>query len=84
VVRLVDQNFLITALAGSIGNEENLAAAEFILANMSQRMAQGLREEMAARGKVKDKDAEEAMNAIISAVRELETSGELALIQDED
>ncbi len=84
VVRLVDQNFLITALAGSIGNEENLAAAEFILANMSQRMAQGLREEMAARGKVKDKDAEDAMNAIITAVRELETSGELALIQDED
>ena len=39
---------------------------------------------MAARGKVKEKDAEEAMNAIVLAIRQLEASGEIALIQAED
>jgi flagellar motor switch protein FliG len=47
-------------------------------------MAQGLREEMAQRGKVKDKDGEEAMNVIIGAIRELEASGELVMIQPEE
>ncbi|AZL60574.1 hypothetical protein EI545_18120 [Tabrizicola piscis] len=60
------------------------ATAEFLLANISQRLAQGLREEMATRGKVKNKDAEEAMTAIISAIRTLEASGEISLIHPED
>ncbi len=47
-------------------------------------MAQGLREEMAARGKVKDKDAEEAMNLIIGAIRNLESTGELVMVQEEE
>jgi len=43
-----------------------------------------LREEMAERGKVKDKDAEEAMNAVVMAVRQLEASGELVLISEDE
>ena len=39
---------------------------------------------MAQRGKVKDKDGEEAMNVIIGAIRELEASGELVMIQPEE
>ncbi|MDZ4392117.1 flagellar motor switch protein FliG [Cypionkella sp.] len=84
LIRIVDQPQLITALAACIGNAEMEAVAEFILSNMSQRMAQGLREEMTARGRVKEKDAEDAMNQIITAVRQLEAAGELVLIQEEE
>ena len=84
IIRMVDQPVLVTALAATIGHAGLTEAAEFLLANMSQRMAQGLRDEVAARGKVKDKDAEDAMTAIVTAIRQLETTGELALIQPED
>jgi len=59
-------------------------AVEFILANMSQRMAQSLREEMAARGKVKEKDAEEAMTTIVTTIRQLEGAGEIVMNREED
>jgi len=55
-----------------------------LLANMSQRIAQGLREDMAQRGKVKDKDADEAMSAIVLAIRGLEAAGEVVLITDDE
>jgi flagellar motor switch protein FliG len=84
ITRLVEQPQLVTALAGAVGKPGLEEAAEFILTNISQRLAQGLREEMAARGKVKDKDGEEAMNAIIGAIRTLEASGEITLIQPEE
>ncbi|NCO17298.1 MAG: flagellar motor switch protein FliG, partial [Alphaproteobacteria bacterium] len=72
------------ALAAAAGHPDREATAEFILGNMSQRLAQALREEMTERGKVKDKDAEEAMNAVVMAVRQLEGAGELVLISDEE
>ena len=84
ITRLVDQPLLVTALAAATGKPGLEEAAEFILANISQRLAQGLREEMGTRGRVKDKDAEEAMTAIIAAIRTLETSGEITLIQPEE
>lgn len=84
LVRAVEPAALVTALAGATADAAMLAAAEFILANMSQRMSQSLRDDMAARGVVKDKDAELAMNAVITAVRQLEASGEMALIREEE
>ncbi|MBL9047003.1 MAG: flagellar motor switch protein FliG [Tabrizicola sp.] len=81
ITRLVEQPVLVTALSAALAKEALAEAAEFILANISQRLAQGLREEIGARGKVKDKDGEAAMNAIILAIRQLEAAGELALIQ---
>ncbi len=82
VIRGVDQSVLITALGGAKGDEQE--TAEFILANMSQRMAASLREEITAAGRIKDKDAEAAQTAIVIAIRDLETSGELTLIQPAD
>ncbi len=84
VIRILEQPVLITALAAAQSDSGTAAAAEFLLSNMSQRMAQGLREEMTARGKVKEKDAEEAMTAVITAIRQLEGAGELLLIRDDD
>ena len=82
IIRIVEQTTLVIALGGA--KDDGEAAAEFILANMSQRMAASLREEIAALGKVKEKDVETAQTAIILAIRELEAGGELALITPDD
>lgn len=84
ILRAVEAPLLVTALTAAQDREGGAEAAEFILSNISQRMAQGLREDMAMRGKVRDKDAEEAMNAVVLAIRDLEASGELAFVVDED
>lgn len=83
ITRDVDQPTLVTALAAAATGEE-AAAAEFLLSNLSQRLAQTLREEIAERGAVKEKDGEEAMSAIITAIRELEASGELSMLPVEE
>ncbi len=84
VIRIVDQSALVTALTYAVANPELEPSAEHILVNLSQRMTQTLREEVAARGKIKDKDAEEAMGTIVMAIRQLEGSGEITLVQPED
>ena len=73
-----------TALAFARGYPKLDLTAEFILANLSQRMGQSLREEAASRGKIKTKDGEEAMGKIVAVIRQLETSGEIILLQPED
>lgn len=83
VLRVVDQPTLVTALAGATGPEE-AATADFLLANMSQRLAAALREEVEARGPVKPKDAETAQTAVVAAIRTLETAGEVQLVSPED
>lgn len=82
VVREVEQELLIKALAGAKGDAAK--STEFILTNMSKRMADGLREEIDAVGQIKESDAEEAMNAVVGGVRELEASGEIFLLTGDD
>lgn len=84
VIRMMDQPVLVTALAVAMTAPETALAAEFLLSNMSQRMAQALREEMETRGKVRDRDAETAMNAVILTIRDLENAGELVLVDPEE
>jgi flagellar motor switch protein FliG len=84
VVRIVDQQLLVTAFTAAQANPDQAASAEHMLANLSQRLTQSIREEMAQRGKIKDKDAEEAMSAIVMAIRQLEGSGEIVLVTPED
>jgi flagellar motor switch protein FliG len=84
ITRLVEQPKIVTAFAAAQGKPELEATVEFLLENISQRLAQGLREEMEGRGKVKEKDGEEAMNAIVNAIRTLEASGEVILIQPDE
>ena len=84
LVRVVDAPVLVTALTAALAHPDLADAVEHILANMSQRMAQSLREEIAGRGKIKDKDGEEAMGRVVMAIRELEASGELVLMVSED
>ena len=82
ILRQVDQARLIVALAGAKGADEK--SAEFILSNMSQRMAASLRDEMANLGKVKDKDAEEAAGEVVAAIREMEAAGEIFLVAEDE
>ena len=77
IIRAVPQTVLVTALAGTTGDD--LATVDFIFANMSQRMAGSLREEMSERGIVTEKDAETAATAVVMAIRDLETAGEVSL-----
>lgn len=79
ISREVDQTVLVTALAGAASGD--LApVAEFILDNMGKRMAEAMREEMQERGRVRLRDAEEAMTAVVNAVRTLEAAGEIAYV----
>lgn len=82
VLRAVDQALVVTALAGARGADA--ATAEFILANISQRLAAGLRDEVTNRGKVREKDAEEAMASVVAAIRTMEAAGEMTLITAEE
>lgn len=82
ITRGLDQPTLVRALAHARalgGNAEE--AADFILGNISQRMADGLREEVTQTGKVKVKAGEDAMSAVIATIRELVASGEMAMRQ---
>lgn len=83
VTRDVDAEILIRALAyaAATGTE---AAVEFILANMSKRMAEGLREEMEEAGTIKPKDGEAAMTVVTSAIRTLADNGTITLIVEDD
>lgn len=86
IVREVEQETLLQALgfASASDDGELAASAEFILSNISKRMAEGLREETDELGRVKPKDGEAAMNAVIAAITELQAAGELTLVTEEE
>lgn len=83
VTRAVDQGVLVTALAATAAGDA-AEAAEFVLANMSQRMATQLREDITDRGSVKPREAEAAMATIVAAIRDMEAAGELKLVAAEE
>lgn len=87
ILREVPQAELITVLAATLPQPDSAEgrSAEFLLANMSQRMASTLRDEVETRGKVKPNEAEAAMGAVVSAIRALADAGDIALLtEDED
>ena len=84
VVRELDQLELVTALAAAAATPETNRSAEYILSNMSGRLADQLREEVQEAGKVKAKDGEAAMTSIVTTIRGMETAGELLLIAAEE
>lgn len=82
LVRAVDNDTLVTALAGSMTSQKD--TVDFILANMSKRLADQLSEEVRDIGDVKPADADAAMNAVVAGIRTLEADGELTLISPEE
>lgn len=77
IMRAVDNEVLNIALATAI--EQFPIAADFILDNISKRMAETLREEATALGAIPEEEGEAAMTQVISAIRDLEASGEIKL-----
>lgn len=82
ILRGLDQKVIVTALGSASGPDA--AAAEFILANISQRLATSLREEMEQLGKVRDNEGEAARAQVVGAVRDLAAAGELVFIVPEE
>ncbi|MCO6382202.1 MAG: flagellar motor switch protein FliG [Vannielia sp.] len=82
IIRGIDQSVLVTALAAATGEAER--SRDHILDNISKRMAEGLREEMAERGKVKEKEGEEAMTEVVGEIRRLEAAGDVILLSPDD
>lgn len=78
ITREVDNAVLLKALAGARGDARE--TVEFLLGGISSRLAESMREEMEALGKVSAKDAEEAMDAVVAAIRGMEAAGDLFLI----
>lgn len=75
-LRNVDNDDVSLAIAAALGGDEGeVKGAEFILSNMSQRMADQLRESAAERGAVNREDGERAMNAITTVIREMADEG---------
>ena len=83
ILRGADRAQLVYAMAGSEAAGLKIVM-DFILDNMSSRMADQLREEIAELETVKASEAELAMSAIIDVIRQLETDGELQLVQDDE
>ncbi|MBT8418036.1 MAG: flagellar motor switch protein FliG [Silicimonas sp.] len=75
---VIDQDDLITVQAGAGGGDRK--AIEFILANISKRLAEGIADEAKDKGGVKTEDTEAAMMRIVNSIRELEASGEIAFV----
>jgi len=84
VIREVEADVLATALQAATADERDAKVPEFIFANMSQRLAAQLKDDMEAKGKVKSKDAEAAQSDVVSAIRDMETRGEIMLVVEEE
>ncbi len=82
IVRQVDQDVLVRALASALLTDLK-TAGEFLLGGLSQRMADSIKGEIEDIGEVSEEAGEEAMGAVVAAIRELEASGEIYLIADE-
>jgi len=83
ITRDVSADVLAVALAAS-ESEPDQATVEFLLSNMSKRLAESLREEAAGKGTVKPKVGEKAQNEVVAAIRDLVSVGEIELLNPDD
>ncbi|NBD28541.1 MAG: flagellar motor switch protein FliG [Alphaproteobacteria bacterium] len=86
VIRDIPGEDLVKALGAAKATGGALAVgADHILSNMSQRMADSLREEIDELGKIKKADGEAAQTDVVTAIRAAADRGEITLIEpDED
>lgn len=82
IQRDLEQTDLVTVIAAAEGADSE--TVDYILSNISQRMAENLRAEATEKGKVAVKDGEAAMMRIVNVVRELESQGEIFLVAEDE
>jgi len=80
IVKALDPEVLRVALARALQDGALATAANFVLDNMSRRMADNLREEIAANPTPDETSGEEAMAAIVAEIRRLVDAGEVLLL----
>ncbi len=78
IIRKADNATLITAMAAGLSSAP--LTVEFLLENMSKRLAEQIRDEAEGRGVPKPEEGEGAMADIVSVIRELEAAGEIKLL----
>ncbi len=84
-IRAVDADELNVAISAALaGSDDEAAGAEYILANMSQRMAGSIREAVDEMGHVKRKTGEAAMNVVTTAIRTLAEDGGITYQSTDD
>ena len=85
VLRAIDNDRLVTALAAAmaIGGAE-ATAAEYLLDNISQRLADSIRDEMSTKTGIRKTVAEAAWGDVVTAIRTRAESGEITLVQKTD
>ena len=85
LLRGVPQPDVVTALAyAATASAAEAAAATFILGNLSQRMADTLREEMDERAPPRRIEGEAACNALLANLRERQAAGDITLLPHPD
>lgn len=77
-LRQVAQEDLVIAFLGA-GEEDAKQTTEFLLANISTRLADQIREDMEDHGQVTARDGEAAQTRIVAAIRALADSGDIQL-----
>lgn len=80
IVRELDRDTMMTAFAHGLKDPVTNNTVEFTLNNISGRMADALREEIADLGKVSKKDGEAAMTEVVNTIRRMEAAGEIVLV----
>ncbi|WP_281857354.1 FliG C-terminal domain-containing protein [Litoreibacter halocynthiae] len=82
LIRVLPGDELNAALKA--GSEEHGSVVDFILENLSKRMADAIREELGEISPLTGKAAEAAMGKLTAAIRQLEEAGDITLITIEE
>jgi flagellar motor switch protein FliG len=82
IASALDGQTFATALAA--GMVKAPLSVEFLLENMSKRMAEQLRDQAEGSGPPREETGEAAMAAVVAAIRQLEENGDLRLIVEDD
>jgi len=83
IQRDLDAEDLTLVIAGA-EDEKDKASVDFILENISKRMAEGFRDDAAEKKDIKQDDLEAAMLRIVAVIRNLEQQGEIYFVEPED
>ncbi|WP_136440773.1 flagellar motor switch protein FliG [Pacificoceanicola onchidii] len=83
ITRDIEPDTLATAIAAATSEEER-KTADFLLSNMSKRMAESIREDADGKGSVKPKIGEKAMGEVVAAIRNLVDVGEIELLNPDE
>ena len=82
IQRDLDQDDLTLIVAGASGND--VGSVEFILENISKRMAENMREDAKEIANPAEEDVEAAMLRVVGVIRGLEAAGEIFFVARED